>query len=245
MLLNVLLAIVLLPLAFLNLLAPLMILKTQRIAARVKFTPLPEDEFLAARSDTYNRLDTELKQMGFVYGGSSVLKDTHTESYFSLYSLPGDAACAMLVTINSPVRNMTYLEFCQVFADDTVLDVNNADVVSAYPAMKQKTMLRYPDVNEPAALLDIFRRVRAAIAQRVALKAWDPAQGIALVEQALAREADELLRLGFCLEPVDADGKRSLTLAGAYRLTWKSVFPGKQIQNWRDLRRARAVLRRT
>lgn len=240
---NIVITLLLLPLAFLNLLAPLLILKTQRLPARVRFAPLPEEEFLPARSETFNRLDGELKQMGFVYGGSSVLKNMNTDSYFSLYSLPGDAACAMLVTINSPVRNMTYLEFCQVFADDSVLDVNNADVVSAYPAMKQKTMLRYPAVNDPATLLDIFRKIRKRMAQQLPVKDWDPANGIAVVEDALARESDELVRLGYSREAVDDEGQRGLTIKGAYLMTWKNVFPGKQVQDWLDLRRARRILR--
>ena len=43
------------------------------------------------------------------------------------------------------------------------------------------------------------------------------------------RESDALLGMGIVKDEIDENGKRSLTLPGAFAMTFRSVSPGKNI----------------
>ena len=54
-------------------------------------------------------------------------------------------------------------------------------------------------------------------------------QGFAEITAFLREESDALLAKGLVKPEIDPDGKRSLTLYGAFVMTWRSVWPGRVI----------------
>jgi hypothetical protein len=59
---------------------------------------------MANRDHDFRRLDGEIRALGFNYLGSSFMRDTQTETHFSLYSHGTDVDCAMVVSMVSKVK---------------------------------------------------------------------------------------------------------------------------------------------
>ena len=66
--------------------------------------------------------------------------------------------------------------------------------------------------------------------------------GFRMVENFMDRESDLQMQLGYCHPEVDADGRRPLTLKGAYLLSWRSIFPGRNLRGWREKPRSARLL---
>jgi hypothetical protein len=245
MLIKIVLGIIFIPIALLNLLGPLFVKKVQKLPARIRFTGHDEKEFLLSRDAEFNQLDSEIKATGFEYAGSSFMKDINAETNFSLYTNEADMTCAMVVSIVSKVKSITYMEFSQLYEDGSMLDVFNATQVSPFPDMDIKIALRFPEIKSPKELYQVFIRIRNYLKNTAKPMAYDKSKGFKLVEEFMARESDELVKKGYCYDEIDAEGKRSLTLKGAYLLTWRSIFPGNRIRDFIDRSYARNMLRNT
>jgi len=150
----------------------------------------------------------------------------------------------MLANIAAKARTLTYVEFTQIYEDDSVLNVSNSSQVSAYPRMKDKLSLRYPDKRAPAELYQAFVRLKQALKNSANPLRFDKAKGLQYLEDHIARESDSLVIKNYCYKAVDADGNRSLTWKGAFLLTWKSLFPGRLMQQYRDKYYADKLLRK-
>ncbi len=243
MIIKIILGIIFIPVALLNLLGPLFVKKVQKLPARIRFTAHDENEFLLNREEEFNQLDSEIKNIGFEYIGSSYMKDTNAETNFSLYTNETDMTCALVVSIVSSVKTITYVEFSQLYEDGSMLDVFNATQVSPFPDMDVKIALRYPDIKSPKELYNIFLRIKNYLKNTALPMAYDKSKGFKHIEDFMARESDELVKRGYCYNEIDSDGKRSLTWKGAYLLTWRSVFPGNRIRDFIDRSYAARVLR--
>jgi hypothetical protein len=243
MLLNIILGIIFIPIALLNLLGPLFVKKVQKLPARLRFTGHDENEFLLSRDKEFNLLDSQIKGIGFDYVGSSFMKDVNTETNFSLYSNETDLTCAVVVSIVSNAKSITYVEYSQLYEDGSMLDVFNASQVSPFPNMDIKIALRFPEIKSPKELYQVFIRIRNFLKNTSRPIPYDKSKGFKHVEDFIARESDELVKRGYCDNEIDANGKRSLTWKGAYLLTWRSVFPGNRIRDLIDRSYATRIIR--
>jgi len=72
---------------------------------------------------------------------------------------------------------------------------------------------------------------------------YDVNSGFREIELYLKEESDPLLAKGIVNTAIDLDGKRSLTLLGAFALTYRSVPPGKNIWGYITEKRAERVLK--
>jgi len=241
MMINVLIGLLIF-IAILYIAGPIFIYCVQKLPARVGFEAVDETSFLSDRSKKFNALDHELKALGFEYIGSSRLLDTHNKTYFSLYSNPEHNTAGMLVSMNSTVDNFTYVEFGQLYADGTMLDVSNAPVVSVYPKMDFKIAARFPKIYSVEKLYSIFLKLKLSLNNSSPSIAYKRAYGFKKVEAFIARESDELVNQGYCKSAVDSEGKRSLTFKGACVFTWKNTFPGKNIYDKLDQAYSRKLL---
>ncbi len=230
MLVEIATGIVLVPLFALNGLAPLLIKRIQKLPARVKFEPHDDREFLLSRGEEFHQLSSDIRRIGFEYVGSSFMKDSHSETNFSLYCNDIEKAGAMVVHMENNAQSFTYVEFSQLYANGTMLDVGNASEVSAYPKMDLKISVKYPKVRDVAELYSRFKVVRESLKNSEIVVPFDTSNGFEIVERFMAKESDILVEKGYCLPEIDSEGKRRLTLKGAYLITWRSVFPGKKIQ---------------
>ena len=236
-------ALIVIPIALFNVISPLIIFRAQKLPARVQFSAVDENGFLRARSERFNDLDTQMRGLGFNYIGSSMLPDTHNIAYFSLYSNEVDGTTGMLITMENKLGSFTYAEFSQLYSDGTMLDVSNASVVSAYPRMPLKIAARFPNINDLDQLYAILSRIRASANNTAAPVGSEPEIGFSKVEEFIARESDDLVRLGYLKSDIDAEGKRRLTLKGAFLITWRSIFPGRRIFDALDRSHSRKILK--
>lgn len=240
--LNLLLVVLFVPLIAINVIGPWLVLRTQRIPARVRFSETDHERFLAERGEVFRRLDDQLRALQFEHVGSSVLPSSHTVSHFSLYVHPRDQAAAMLVTMTSGKRRVTYAEFTQLYADGSLLDVHNAPTLSSYPSMPCRLGVRLSDVNSLKLLFSTLQRLRERLPNSAPAIPYPSDQGFRSIEAFIARESDELVELGYCKPEIDNQGRRALTLKGALFLTWKNALPGKLIFNMLEQRHTRLLL---
>jgi hypothetical protein len=242
MTLQIILGLILLPVLALNLLGPLLIWRVQKLPARVRFRPHEESGFLANRDPAYRQLDGEIRALGFGYLGSSYMRDTQTEANFSLYTHASDQSCAMVVTMVSRIKTITYVEFTQVYADGSLLSTSNVDMPSTYPRMALKVAVRFAEVADPRELYARFRSLRAGLRNSARAVPYSASEGFRMVEDFMDYESDLLVEMGYCFPQVDAEGRRALTLKGAYLLSWRSIFPGKGLKGWLDRQHAARLL---
>ena len=243
MIVKIVLGIIFVPILLLNAIGPILIKKTQKLPARVKFRSHDEREFFLNRDEYFHALNNEIRNLGFNYLGSSFMEDSHTETHFSLYCNDKDSTCAMVVSMVSKVKTITYLEFSQVYSDGSMLDVSNANQVSPFPKMNIKIAARFPEIDNPSKLYEVFKKLKSSLKNSCQPTAYDKNKGFKMVEDFMAKESDILVEKGYCQEPIDRDGRRALTLKGAYLITWRSVFPGNKIRNMFDLSLSKSLLK--
>ncbi len=196
--LTTLIGLILLPVLALNLLGPLLIWRTQKLPARIRFKPHDETGFLANRDDSYRQLDGGIRALGFGYLGSSYMRDTQTEASFSLYTHASDQSCAMLVTMVSKIKTLTYVEFTQVYDDGSLLSTSNVDMPSTYPRMALKLAVRFADVTDPRELYARFRSLRAGLENSARAVPYSAEEGFRMVEDFMDHESDLLVEMGYC-----------------------------------------------
>lgn len=238
----IILGLLLVPIFLLNALGPLLIKKIQKLPARLKFKKHDEKEFLLSRDAEFNELNRKIIEIGFEYVGSSFMTDSHTDTNFSIYSNDSDLTCCMIVSMVSKIKSITYVEFSQLYNDGSMLDVSNADQISPFPKMDLKLAVRYPEIHEPKKLYEVFLKLKKFLKNTAQPTAYDKNKGFEVVEEFMAKESDILVEKGYCNEPVDQDGKRTLTFKGAYLMTWRSVFPGNKVKKWLDRSTAQKLL---
>lgn len=243
MIFNIVLGIIFVPILLLNLLGPLLIKKTQKLPARIKFNEHDEQKFLSTRDEEFINLDKSIRGLEFEYIGSSFMEDSHTQTNFSLYSNDKELTCATVVSMVSSVKSITYVEFTQIFADGSMLDISNTDQVNPYPKTSIKEAVRYPEIKEPEELFKVFQKLKRLLKNSSSPVPYDKQTGFKMIEDFMAMESDDLVKKGYCKDEIDQDGKRPLTIKGAYLITWKSVFPGNKILNWLNGAYARKLLK--
>lgn len=226
----------------LNLLAPLLVWRSQRIPARVRLHPVDDPGFIAARSERFRELHARLEEMGAGYIGSSSLALENAITHFSVYLLDEGLTFGTLVSITGGDEEVVYAEFSRLYRDGSILDVNNAPVVSAYPDMDVKIMARLPGISEPADLHAAFKRLAAALHNSAPPANAAELDCFGVIRDYIEKESDELVKMGYCHPEVDASGNRALTLKGAYLMTWGQLAPGNWIRRFLDARYARRLL---
>lgn len=227
----------------LNLLAPLLIWRSQTVPARVRLDAVDDPHILAARSERLGELAARLVELGGEHIGSATLALENTTTHFSVYLLDEGFTIGTLVFITGADDDgVVYSEFSRLYQDGTILDVNNAPVVSAYPDMDVKIMARLPRLQEPAALHAAFTHLASTLHNSAPPANARELDCFDVIREYIEKESDELVRLGYCHREVDAAGNRALTLKGAYLMTWGQLAPGNWIRKLRDARYARRLL---
>lgn len=233
------LSIILAAIAFVTLMMPPLIATALTLPARVTFDILDEDEFLSGQSDEFRRLDMQIRSLGFVYMGSSSFSAVGSTASFSIYSLAEADTTAMLTTIKN---GQTYTEFSREYTDGTRLDVTNGKGPSPFPTMLYQITARYPDVKAPQDLYEIAKQVGSSLNNREKTVPRNKSDCFRALEDAMAKESDQLADLGYCHKKIDRYGERRLTIKGAYLMTWRCVFFGMILQDRIALRFSKRLL---
>lgn len=228
---------------FMNTVGPFIVWKTQRIPANVTFLPIDDHEFISERNAEFIAYDTEIKEHGFEVIGSSLLADSHANSYFRLYWSADLMLAAMVVTIKSNIEDITYIEFSQKFSNGTVLDVSNSPRGEVYPKFDFKQAYRYPKKKRFDELFAAYQILAKSFEGVAKPQNYDLSRGFGEVEDFIKKESDALLQKGFIHPEIDEEGKRKLTLRGAAFMTYLAVAPGKNIWGYVTERRANKALK--
>ena len=225
-----------------NTLGPIIIWRTQKIPAEVRFRPVDETGFLLARNEEFKRYDRELTALNFDVQGSSILEDSQTKSYFRLYWDKENFLAATVVSMESKLEEVTYVEFSQIYEDGSVLDVNNSKKMEVYPEIEFKKVFNFFDIRSVSELLKCFNKVKGKLRSDTCPVSINTSRHFSDIERFIRKESDALTSMGFLKEPIDAEGWRSLTLAGALSMTWRSVPPGSKIVGYFKKKRQEKLL---
>lgn len=231
------------PPVFINTVGPLIIWRTQKLPAIVKFESIDNDIFDQQRNVAFHHYDQAITALGFEVIGSSVLKDSQIDSHFRLYWNPMLKIAATTVTILSKIEENTYMEFSQKFRDGSVLDVSNSATPEAYPKLDFKSAFRFPKLQDAGELLATHIKLASGLKNQLSPVDMDVARGFGAIEDFLKIESDALLEKGIVKADIDEDGKRRLTLYGAFVLTYKSVFPGKNLFGYLSEQNAKKIVK--
>lgn len=227
---------------FINTVGPFIVWRTQRLPTKVTFLPIDNDDFLKERNSAFLEYDKSLQEIGFEVVGSSLLQERHVDSYFRLYWSLEKQVTAMTVTIKSKAEEITYIEFSQKYSDGSVLDVSNSPRPETYPTLEFKHSYRYPEKLDTGDLLAAHTRLKGNIKNGVSATNYDLSRGFGEVEDFFKKESDALLHKGIVKPDIDEEGKRLLTLFGAFSLTYRAVPPGRYIWGYLTEQRAKKAL---
>ena len=162
--------------------------------------------------------------------GNSSLHDSHTDTWFRVYWHAQLKLAGTVVGISATNQpDLTYCEFSQKFSDGRWLHVSNSNRPEAYPALPIKQSFQFPKVMVVEQLLSLHAQLRQRLKGDLQPIDYQAEQGFAEITAFLREESDALLDKGLVKPEIDADGKRSLTLYGAFVMTWRSVWPGRAI----------------
>lgn len=225
-----------------NTIGPFIVWKTQKIPAEVKFAAMENSDFIKSRNEEFLSYDSDLQKMEFEVSGSSLMEDSQTKSFFRLYWNSSIKVAAMVVTMTNKSEEITFLEFSQRYSDHTVLDVNNSVQHDAYPKIAFKQMFRFPKIRSAKVLLEYHSILKKKMKAECDPLDFDIASGFFEVEKHIKREADALLEMGLVKNEIDENGKRSLTLKGAFLMTFRSVPPGKTILGFLNEKKAMKLI---
>lgn len=225
-----------------NIAGPLVIWKVQKLPAIVKFQPIDDNSFIEDRNAAFRSYDKSLIKRGFEVVASSLLQDSHTDSYFRIYWNPKLQVAAMAATMESKVEAVTYVEFTQQYDDGTALSVSNSPILDAYPQHDLKQAFPFSKISSTVDLLLRHAKLKSRLKTSASPVDYAVEKGFYDVEEYLRRESDELLKMGIVEPEIDENGKRSLTLHGAYALTFRVIPPGKYIWRYIVQKRAEAAL---
>ena len=101
---------------------------------------------------------------------------------------------------------------------------------SVFPPSPKKVTFPFPDIKSVSKLVSITERIIASYLSSKTPTTLPKGKELETIADYLNKEQDELIRKGY-LQKDAKDGLRGMTLKGAYLLTWKLLWPVKQIRH--------------
>lgn len=206
---------------------PLVIWRLQRSPAKFEFLKLSDNSIVNMISPQCEQWDREIRQKRFRYVGSASMLMGNSQTYFSMYR--HDDMLAMIVAMKGGTRNMIYAEFSTLHEDDSVTNTNNSPMVSVFPTSASKRTYHYPDIQSVPDLMALAKRIIQHKGKALPVKLVPEGKEFEMLEWFLTRESEGLVARGW-YRPDIVDGYRKLTLRGAFFMSWRLLFPLRQIQ---------------
>jgi hypothetical protein len=213
-------------------LGPILVWWSQKMPEAYRFNKLDSSKFLSERSDTFLNLHKEILSRGFEYVGSSEMKASNSSMYFSIYYNIETKLCCTLSSAHSKPSNTTQMEFTQLFADGSLININNNPLFHVYPEWDKKKCYRFPNINSFTELLDVSRKLINSYGS-AEKTGFTPGEEFSVIESHLTDELLRLVSLGWVSKKV-FNGERRLTVKGAILLTWQLCWPIKKVMSNKD-----------
>ena len=150
--------------------------------------------------------------------------------YFSIYNnVDKKIACSLITAHGGPV-NTTHIEFTQMYKNGSVLNVSNASMINVYPKSDSRLSYRFPQINDFDQLLALAEQLIHSSKQTEEKITFTRGCEFQAIESCLNRELNELIEEGWVQSNV-VTGNRRLSVKGALLMTWKMLWPVRQVLN--------------
>lgn len=221
---------------------PLLMRSQQKFPEQYDLVSFPVDEFLSESDESFKSLSSQISASGFHPVAASAFNHQSTDTRFLVFVHDEKKISILLVQItaqNIPIN--LYIDISQLFNDNTVLNIMNSPMPEAYPKSSIKVSFRFPEVTEVAPLIEITERIiKHYLSSKTAIS-LPKGEELKAIEKFLNDELAELISKGYVQNSVQ-NHLRSLTFKGAYLMTWKFLWPIKQIRESRELAFAKKIL---
>lgn len=214
-------------LLFMYVAGPLIVWRLQRSPAEFKFLRLKDNSILNMISPLCEERDKALRKAGFHLAGSASMMMGNGQTYFSAYRSP-EQIMALLIAMKGGDKHLTYVEFIRQQADQSVTIVSNSSMGSVFPDSARKRNLRFPEVEDIRELLALAQKIFTRLHADMPVQAFPAGKELEAIEQFLQRESEALVERGW-YRPVVVDGYRRLSLQGAFAMTWRLLWPMRQL----------------
>jgi hypothetical protein len=159
-----------------------------------------------------------------------------------------DAAIATAIygdEVSGTRLQAAYVEICTRFRDRTFVQTNNSPEMGSFGDKRDKgTTVQFPMVADAARLYRLHRAMadRHAGGSGRSLPLCDEFGGdpVRYMASAITDELDDAVSLGYLYRT--ADGTYRATWPGAFRMTWKELWPMKAVRRRRRQRKAEQLL---
>ncbi len=227
--------------------APLVILFTMTTSPAPRFDEMTAYNTPPAAQQYINSMFYAIADLGFDGVGGYVM-GAHFKNVVSYLTMSSNAArqvtavvhvCCTLVSDEWKLQSSS-VEFSTRYADKTVIDTNNVAIPSVQRRVSSHKVFKFPEENDVARLF----RMHCAIEDRFGpqLPKCLPEKGgeLAALKDDLRESCDVQTRLGMMRWDARGEVYRP-TVFGAFYMTWRLLFPLKQILAQMEKSRARAL----
>lgn len=211
--------------------APLVILFTQRQNANPQMQsygtqlPNPKFQFLSATAAQMQDLGFELVGY-FGYIGQTRIANAYI--VYLVHRKNGDIAMAGIMEAHGSLQAQM-VEFATRFVDQSSITTGNSRTPSIYIRPRNKPVYRFPWIADPKRLYEIHQQVILRDKLGMAKEPILPGEEHERLLDGMRREMKDQLKTGILR--LDSSGNYYRpTLFGAYTMTWKLLFPVKQIR---------------
>jgi hypothetical protein len=178
---------------------------------------------------------------GFVPFAASAITNQYSQVSFVLLRNPDDLSVASVTFASNAKSSFSSIEFTQLFADGSGLDVNSNPMVRMFPSNARKPGYRFPAMAAPE-LYAAFVKLRASLLQSkspvLSLDTQDP---VTALSRRLDEETVRLVSRGYLHGAVE-EGMHRLTVKGALSFTVKLTSPWSEMINLAERAKARHAL---
>lgn len=179
--------------------------------------------------------------IGFAPFAASAITNKYAQVSFILLRNPDDLSVASVTFASNAKSSFSSIEFTQLFADGTGLDVNSNPMVRMFPRNARKPGYRFPAMST-LELHAAFVKLRAGLLQSkspvLSLDTQDP---VAALSRRLDEETARLIDRGYFHRAVE-EGMHRLTVKGALSFTVKLTSPWSEMINLAERAKAHRAL---
>lgn len=211
---------------FLNLLAPVALRYSFRLAAQCKLVQVPDEDLPLEVATIFRDHIPQMQSLGFELAGcydfGMLTKDTRSYVAYSCNRKSNDFA-----NVTAQITSMdtaSYFEFSTRFPNGKTVETNTNWILPLTPANPDITVFRFPKITEPKALYQLHNRLTEKHAGGLWAQGESKGEEIQRLVTVAENYGPRHAKIGYmCL----ADGGEfyRLTWKGALLMTWRGLWP--------------------
>ena len=229
---------------------PLLIFFSQKMEARPQFLPIQPTEIPSAVLTFLLNSTDALEARGFEPEAYLSLPNQMENVRVFLVLLVdrerGDKAAVTAILARQAFGEQvtSYVEFSTRFASGKLVDTMNSPVIGSFERLPHETKTAFANLKDLALLHNLHRHIIADVAKIAPEDApvvYERGRAVEYFGEVMVRGYDEQVEAGV-LRLDEGAGVYRPTLAGAYKMTWRALFPLKWILTQARDSRARQIL---